>query len=228
MFNVMPFPMGITAFAGQTLDVSSSYANVPNQDWEGMECVANDIDPSNTTRKRSSSFIKTIVLRNCSGVVLLPGRFVAYSVKSKRVNGYTRLSNAAGAASLVNGGDAAGVVDPYLNPAAGVPDGDLFHCVVEGPCLIKTPKTGAEFGQATSWIAGNDLVALTFTTALATTSSTVDTAGRVTAFNQTFTATETTDGSEAGMARNVLAEVISAMTSSQTNTDCLVKVKIPR
>jgi hypothetical protein len=221
MINTNPFPMGTTPFAGQTLDVSSSYASVPLQKLEGRECVSVDLDPSNLTKTRSSQFIKTRIVRNCSGVTLLPGRFVAYSVKNKRVNGYSRLSNAVGA-----GGDAAGVVDPYLS--AGVADGDLFHCVVEGPCLIKTPKTGAEFGQGTNWAAGNDLVALTFTTALATTSNTVETAGRVTAFNVTFSAAETTDGTEAAQARNVLAEVISAMTSSQTNTDALVFVKIPR
>jgi hypothetical protein len=216
MINSNPFPMGTTPFAGQTLDVSSTYANVPLQKLEGMECVFVDRDPSDLTKTRSSQLIKTRIVRNCAGVVLQGKYAVKYSVKRKRVDGYSRL----------DGADVAGVVDPYLG-SSGVPDGDLFHLVEEGPCIVKTPKTGAAFGL-TTWAAGDDLCAVTDTAANATTTTAGNQAGRFQALPATWSATQTTDGTAKNYVLNSIAEVITARTSGETSTDTLVNMKIPR
>jgi hypothetical protein len=216
MINTNMFPMGTTMYAGQTIDVSSTYANVPGQKYEGQECFMPDLNPSDLTKTRSSQLIRTRIVRNCAGVRLDGKYAVKYSVKRKRVDGYVRL----------DGVDVAGVVDPYLG-TAGVQDGDLFHLVEEGPCIVKTPKTGAAFGL-TTWAAGDDLCAVTDAAANATTTTAGNQAGRFQALPATWSATQTTDGTAKNYVLNSIAEVITARTSGETSTDTLVNMKIPR
>jgi hypothetical protein len=217
MNSTLPFALGTTYYgADQTIDVSSSYANVIGQHLEGSWYESKDVDPSNPGITRSGNLVKTRVVRNVSGVTLQGKYAVKYSTKFKRIDGYTRLDVA----------DVAGIVDPYL-PSTGVRDGDLCHIVVDGPCIIKTPKTGAAFGTA-SWAAGDDLVAVTDAAANATTTTAGNQAGRLQGVTSTWTATQATDGTALAYNRQIMAEVITARTSGETSTDTLVAVRIPR
>ncbi len=218
MSGTSAFPLGKTYYGESgTIDVSSSYANVGGVAMEGLVCNFNDTDPSDVSKLRSSDVIETRIVRNASGATLYGSRLAAYDPANrlKRVNGYARIAGS---------GNVAGVIDPALT--AGVRDGDLFHVITKGYVLVKTPKTGAEFGS-TAIAAGDQLFACTHTTALATTSSLPDTAGRIRGY-ATFTATETTDGTASQYTRNVLATAISAATSGQTDASLLVHVCVPR
>ncbi len=220
MQNVIPFGLGSTFYGPtQSIDVSSTYANVKGVGYEGLECEFVDVDPSDLTRQRAGSTIKTRIVRNVSGVTLQGKYFGSYAggTKLKRIAGYHRVDN-----DIV-----AGVIDPYL-PSNGVRDGDLCHVVEEGYCIHKTPKAGADFGTV-AWTVGQDLCAVTDTAANGTTTTSANIAGRMQGITTgTWTATQTTDGTMANYVRNVAAEVMSAMTSGQTSTDCLIRMKLPR
>jgi hypothetical protein len=103
-----------------------------------------------------------------------------------------------------------GVVDDHL-PSAGVPNGDLFWLIVEGPALMRTDLAGGALNVISD---GDRLAALTAATSQATT------AGRV----QSFVATTNVTNAISGVL-NVCAIAMSAMTTGQTNSAVLADVK---
>lgn len=209
-----PFAMGRT-WVGEsdTIDVSSSYLLSPAQHLEGRECSISDYDTNivNANVPRSGDVRKTRIVRNCSGVTLYGGYAVTYSTPLKRVVGYSRLT----AARL------AGYVDPKLTQ--GVRDGDLFHLVVDGYVLTKTPFAGSGFGG--DWAVGDPLFALTSAAVNATTTTQASIAGRMSKQPASFSATEATDGTAVSYARNTQVYAVSAATTAQTNADVLVYVR---
>lgn len=78
-------------------------------------------------RRRSGRFRLARLVRNDSGVTLLPGRAAAWKTnfRGTRVGGYT----------AADGDPVAGIVDPDL-PAAGVKPSDLFWLFREGPSEV--------------------------------------------------------------------------------------------
>lgn len=212
-----PFGLGKTwSGESETIDVSSSYANSPAQHLEGRECNLVDSDVATMpTNPRSGDIRKTRIVRNCSGVTLKGGYAVTYSTPLKRVNGYAR----------VTAEKIAGFVDPLLG-TTGVRDGDLFHLVVEGYVLTKTPASGSDFVGDIA--VGDPLFALTSAAANATTTTQLSIAGRLRRQPASHSAADTTDTAStnyAGLfARNVAAYAASAATTGQTNSDILVVV----
>lgn len=152
---------------------------------------------------RGAQDVVTIIVRNVSGITLAPKQMVTWKTgyRGRRVDGYARLTAA----------EVAGVVDDKFS-ANGVPDGELFHLVVKGPCLVKTSLAG----DATNVIAdGGKLVAETAA------ASTGTTAGRL--------APQDLTGATALLAdqvQNCIGAAMSANTTAQTDRDLLVDLRL--
>lgn len=190
---------------GRTI-TSSDAASV-----EGATKVFDDVAPGQAAGakvRRSNRQTTCILVRNVSGIALLPKRIARWAsgYRGKRVDGYTTATAA----------EAAGVIDEHL-PAAGVPANDLFWLAVRGPSLVLTDLAGG----ANNVIAVDDtLIALTAATSQATT------AGRVVTWGLTATSTATTDGTLSNYLLNYLGKAMSAKTTANTNADLLVDLQI--
>lgn len=163
------------------------------------------VDQNSSGTIRSSNVVEGIVVKNSSGIALLPKYLVAWKTTAigQEVIGY----------AYTTAGKAAGFVDEHV-PSTGVANGDIFLLVTKGPCLGYTSAAANAENVIT---AGDWLHALT---AAASTHST--TAGRVYAFGNTFTVTQTTDGTAADVCMNKVARALSAKTTAQTNGDVLL------
>lgn len=201
LYEDPPFERGKTFYDGATIDTN----DLP-QNFEGKEYVFNDIDYSSTTDglkpNRSHKKVRCRVVRNSSGIALLPKRLVKYDLTAGaqfgRVSGYTTLTAE----------DWAGVVDEFL-PTAGVPANDYFYIVVEGPTEMLMPLSNL----ASDIAIGDRLVSITAATSQSTT------AGRITA--QTMAFTEAVLGNQV---QNVIGRALTAKLTSATNDDILVSV----
>ncbi len=200
-----PFGLGKTYYGGTTIDTN----DLGGVDLEGVACRWL-YDPSSTGQasRRTNNFRQTIVVRNTSGVALLPGRAAIWSSTffGKRVSGMCYTTAQA----------IAGIVDDSL-PAAGVPTNDLFHLVVSGPCLIRQALSnlGADLAQD-DWV-----YAITAATSQATTS------GRFERFVGTFGDTHTTNGTAANILFNRIGRAMSTSLTSNTNGQVLIWVDLP-
>jgi hypothetical protein len=195
-------PRGKTWYNGNTIDTN----NLGGTDYEGRvgffvnRAVRSGTGP-NTMRTRGKDEVVAILVRNVSGINLLPGRVCSYwasGYAGKRVAGYVTTTAAR----------ASGVVDEHL-PAAGVPTNDMFWLVVKGPTLVRIDiaAAGANISEF------DRLVALTAATSQCTT------AGRV----LTQVATGAT-GVLAADIQNVIGTALSGRTTADTAGLCLVDV----
>lgn len=185
-------------------------ANYGGADFEGtVRVFPEDKGPSGLgdgrVTVRSLKPVTRVLVRNVSAGNLLPKRGVTWATgyRGKRVDGYSK----------VDGGEVAGYVDEYL-PATGVPSGDLFWLVVQGPCLTKMPYT--ETGEDVA--VGDYLMALTAATSGAAS------AGRVQRVPSSFTADQTTDGTMFNYQSNKIGRALSAKTTGNTDADILADV----
>jgi hypothetical protein len=212
-----PFGLGKTFYGGtQSIDVSSTYANVGGVGLEGVEAEFDDVLVSGaSSAPRSGDNVKARLVRNVSGVTLLGGYAVTYSStgRLKRVNGYARLLAT----------EVAGVVDPLL-VTTGVRDGDLFWLIEDGVVDLKTDVANS----ATDFAAGDPVVCATGAAANATTTNVTNVAGKVAKFPASWTATQTTDLTASSYNRNTFGIAMSAIVTNSTNTAIRVHVKIPR
>jgi len=188
-----PFDRGQTFFGGGTVDATSG-ANL-----EGLEWVFNDFNYS-TKVNRTNSYVRCRVVRNTSGIALLPKRLVSFEASGtdygKQVDGYTTTVAARGY-----------LVDEWL-PTTGVPNNDLFWIVIEGPA------TGlCDIAAVDTISVGDKLVALTAVTSQATT------AGRLDLFDATGATLPL-----ANQCINYIGYALSAKTSANTNSDLLMLV----
>lgn len=200
-----PFGRGETFFNGGTTDTTSGAQH------EGKEWVFEDLQWTGTTGAkpaRTNRKVRCKVVRNVSGIALLPKRLCKYKTTSglygAQVDGYCTL----------DAEDFAGVVDEWL-PAAGVPANDLFWIVLEGPTLCLTDLAAA---ATNSYSAGTALISLTAATSQATT------AGRVQPVN-IANATTDNDFNTLNQAMNRIGRAMSARTTNQTNSDVLVSLR---
>ena len=171
------------------------------------------VDMSSAGVKRSAMVVRGRVVKNSSGVALLPKYLCAWKTTAigTEVDGYQRTL----------AGPAAGFVDEHV-VSTGVPNGDNFLLITNGPCLGTTSQAGSVENLIT---AGDELHGLT---AAASTHST--TAGRVYAFfadSAVFTATQTTDGTANRVALNRIGRAISAKTTGQSAADVLLYALLP-
>lgn len=206
-----PFDLGKTYYEGRTIDTTSSYANVGGITLEGSKSQFQNhqVLAAGTSLRLTlvDAPMLVKVVRNVSGIALLPGRMVVYKTgtNQKRVDGYTSTTAQS----------CAGIVDPFL-PAAGVADGDLFFIVLEGVIPVRRQLSNSAADDAEDDI----LYAITAATSQATT------AGRFTRWVGTFTPTETTDGSAFRIQRNAIGLAASACTTAGTNQLMNVRVRI--
>jgi hypothetical protein len=193
-----PFARGETFYNGETIDAN----NLGGENLEGMEWVFEDVNP-NTGRQRTESPVRCRVVRNVSGVALLPGLLGNFQdtagVWGRRINGYAITTAAEGVP-----------IDEYL-PAAGVPNNDLFWVVIEGPAVIRTTTlaTAACLIPVGDWVVASTAAASTFST----------TAGRV--------EVQSLAGATAVLADQVLNRIgraITGRTTAETNTNTLYYV----
>lgn len=211
-----PFERGATFYGISPVPAIDS-ANLGGVDLEGAEWVFEDITLTDTGAKgrRTGRPVRCKIVRNRSGIALLPRRLVTYQATAgnfgKRVDGYATTTTQR----------IAGVVDEWL-PSAGVPDYDLFWMVVEGPSNVITDLAN---GVNNNIAIGDIIAALTAVTSQATT------AGRARLFDittLTATSTGTTDGTLGQdvfrAAANALGRALSSLTTNQTNTSLLVEI----
>lgn len=203
--NNPPFERGATFYGGNDIDSN----NLGGENLEGKEYLFEDVPARSLyeeTNPRTTGFpVVCRVVRNVSGVALQGKRLVDLKVTGyygRRAAGYARI-----------GADKFCLPSDEFLPDAGVPNNDLFYVVARGPALIKT----AVAGDATNVIAeGDRLVALTATTAGATTGST---GGKITPAAFTGATEPLADNIQ-----NQIGTAMSARTTGQTDTDTLVLV----
>lgn len=203
-----PVPRGKTWYNGSTIDTG----NYARPDLEGTtrvfkNTVAGTAGGIDTVRDAYDVY--AVLVRNTSGVALLPGRLVTWATgyRHRRVDGYC----------TTTAQEVAGVVDDRL-PSAGVPNGDMFWLLRKGHALVKTSLAA----DATNSIAeGAILYALTAVTSQSTTS------GRFQPWVGTFGDTHTTNGTAGSIVMNQFGRAVSAKTTANTNVDCLVDLTLP-
>lgn len=200
------FPRGDTFFGiGGTTDTTSG------AEWEGKIYADSDKSYSDTSPdkgNRTTAIVYTMIVRNVSGIALLPKRVVTFKAgKIGQVDGYCTTDAQA----------VAGVVDEWL-PSTGVPANDLFHMVIKGPAKVLTDIAAAS---------GNVINALDYVVALTAATSQATTAGRVATSVITFQVTSNvTDGTIQKYAANRIGFALSAKTTANTNADLLLYVKL--
>jgi len=133
-----PFARGETWYNGGPIDPTSD-ATLGGVNIEGKEFIFEANSQDNFTNSYSNASmdpcgrqIHVKVVRNASGVNLLPSRVAHYQATDHpyetRIDGY-----------CYNLADRpAGIVDEFL-PAAGVAPNDLFYVVVKGPSRVTQP-----------------------------------------------------------------------------------------
>lgn len=195
-----PFGLGETFYGGETIDAN----DLGGVNLEGKEWVFEDINPV-TGAHRTGRSKRCRIVRNVSGVALLPKRLVRFQASGtnygSRVDGYTHVPSQEGYP-----------VDEWL-PAAGVPANDLFWIVLEGPAVCILTRDAALDGAVVA--VGNWVVAET-----AATSQSATTAGHVQVKGTTTGATDVLGDAVI----NRVGRALSAKTTADTGTDILVDV----
>lgn len=188
-------PMG----RGQTQTNLASYVG---REYEFEDLTYSSSPPT----ERSKHRVTVRVVKNSSGIALLPKRLVTFksATYDTEVDGYA----AADATDAV-------MVDEWVS-SSGVANADYFYVVVKGPTLGTTDPAAGALNVIN---VGDALVALT---AAASTHST--TSGRV--VPQTLSghtaANATTQAADAKQILNSLARALSAKTTANSNADILI------
>jgi hypothetical protein len=131
-----PWSRGETFYNGTVKDpVFTDPLNYCGREYV-FEVNAQDVDTGYpATQDNSGRPIRVKVAQNTSGQNLLPGRIARFAKVAPlecSVDGYAWEAT----------DDIAGVIDEFL-PAAGVPTGDFFYLIVDGPTMVTTAHTGS-------------------------------------------------------------------------------------
>lgn len=199
--------------------------------YEGREWVFEDIDV-NTKKYRSGRPVVARIVRNVSGIALLPGRVARFAqgavsqngvpggLWGGQIDGYTAPATYPSDYTAVQSGP--GVpIDEFL-PTAGVQNNDLCWVVVQGPAGVKT-----DLATLSPVINVGDLVfAQTAATSQATTAGRIIDVGAVTS---NATAIGDIAMLAIGRAMSGPATAAAATTAATANnTDTLVIVDVIR
>ena len=201
-----PFGRGETFYNGGYIDSN----NLGGLQMEGAIWEFEDVDytPGKVGAKpaRTNRRVKCMIVRNVSGITLLPKRLVTFQnagvdgrYRAGRVDGYVTTTAQRGYP-----------VDEYLSATNGVPNNDLFWVVIEGPSKVLTALDG---GADNVFNVGDIAVGLTAATSGATT------AGRV--YPQDLTGATALLGNQV---QNKVGYALSAVTTGNTGADLLVDV----
>jgi hypothetical protein len=195
--------------------------------FEGREWVFEDVDPTKKTY-RSGRPVTCRVVRNVSGIALLPGRvarFAAGALSANgapgglfggQVDGYVNTTPTAN----VNDLNSKGVpIDEFL-PTAGAQNNDLFWVVIQGPASIKTDLATL----SPSILVGDAVIGQTAATSQATT------AGRIIDINANTASATIMAANPFGFIGYAMSGPAGAATTAATanNTDALVVVDVQR
>lgn len=135
----LPFERGATYYNGGTIDQNE----LGGGNLEGKEYLA-EVNPSGAPSASNSDpsgrQVLVRVVRNRSGINLKPARLAVYAVGS--ANGNLPLGTGVAGYAFADTDLVAGVIDEFL-PPGGVPNGDLFYLVIDGPTRVTTPNSGA-------------------------------------------------------------------------------------
>lgn len=201
------FPRGSTFHKGTTETLTTSYGQ--SVALEGHIAYFKDetVSSAGVRSKRSDRVCKCMLVRNVSGVTLLPKMMVRWAAGyvGRRIEGYTDIDSTG-----TGQGRVAGVVDELLS-SAGVPNYDLFWLQVSGPCLVKTG-----IANASAIIEGQQLIAVTATDGAVST-----TAGRAVPL---VVAADTTGAATIAIYQQLaaFARAISTHGTESSGTDLLV------
>lgn len=158
---------------------------------------------------RSGGEVIAILVRNSSGVALLPKMAVTWKSgqRGKQVDGY---------ADFAPDRAIAGIVDEWL-PSTGCPANDYFWLVVKGPTLALTAKEadGTNVIEVDDWLVNVTAAASTHSTSAGRVIPAISVAGITT--NITF-----------AQSSNLykFARAMSAKTTANTNADILINVQL--
>jgi hypothetical protein len=203
--GLAPFPLGQTYYNGATPPTTYTDTTVS---LEGMVRTFENRSPGAPITIRHGGQIECVLVRNTSGVALLPSQAVIWQsgYSGQRVDGLV----------CTTAGEVAGIVDDSL-PATGVPDDDLFWLMRRGKVLALTSREA----DASSTIATRaNLVARTAATSQCTT------AGRL-QITQIVQATSTAIGSVIeDNITNRVGKAVSARASTQTSTTILIDLNL--
>ncbi len=110
----LPFPIGTTFFDGQTADTTTNTAIT----LEGKEYTTEDLDYSKTGAKpyRSARLRKLMIVRNVSGIAILPMRLVTLQITG--TDGKFALGRVDGYCTTGPGGN---VLPPWPRPTSTTP-----------------------------------------------------------------------------------------------------------
>lgn len=171
----------------------------------GKEFQHPDVDPTDRKTLLSNQFATFVVVRNTSGIALLPYRIARWKAakRNKEVDGYVRLPTE----------ECAGVISPFL-PSTGVASNGIFALQIHGPGWFRTDLAG---DVGTSFSEGDLLGAATGATTQATTAG----RGRYPDFD-----TAATGSTVIKYALNTFGRAMSANTTAQTNRLVRVMVNI--
>jgi hypothetical protein len=199
-----PFPRGQTYYNGTTIDSNNlGGANLEGTLWEFEDIDLNEATPG-VRSARTNRPVTCMIVRNAAAAALLPKRLVTM----KATTGATFVAQVDGYADTT-AESPAWPVDEWL-PAAGVPVGDLFYIVVDGPAMV---LTALEADANNVFSVGTRVVALTGATSGATTS------GRVRPQDLT--------GATALLGEQIqgrIGRALTAKTTANTGVDLLIDV----
>lgn len=135
--NAPPFARGDFGAALELSSTGTSVNTTERGNLEGSEWQFEDNDYSTQVNgTRCTTPVTVRIVRNVNTTVLLPKRFVKFKSDSTNARIYGNQVDGYGTIGL-----AGGVVDEFI-PSTGVPVGELFQLVVEGPTTVTSDTQG--------------------------------------------------------------------------------------
>lgn len=208
--GIASFGLGQTYFNGGTVATSGDYGTT--QSLEGTERTFENRTLTDPITVRHAGNLETLLVRNVSGITLLPGRGVRWKTgqEGKRVDGYV----------YVPSEEVAGIVDDRL-PSTGVPDGDLFWLLRKGKCIVYTNNTTTSGGLAANISTRGPLVAATAATSQAPTQ-----AGKFRLSATSLASSDNIGSVIEDNIRNCIGRALTARTTGETSAAILVDLNI--
>ena len=168
--NDQPFGRGLTWYNGDPIPNFLSpppyYSGQPGGfNYEGREYVFSDGDVQEDDHQGYGTgfYIKVRCVRNNAGYNIKPGQLCTFTTTYVDGTTVVPLGTCVGGVTDTLAVGPCYPADEYL-PAAGVPNGDLFYIVVEGPCMVTLAANNAQ-----AITAGQKLVSATGSSAAAST-----------------------------------------------------------
>ena len=221
--NDQPFSRGETYYNGGTIP---NFASPPNGiaitpggfNLEGKEYEFEDgssaADEMNTPGYGTGMYVKVRAVRNASGFNIKPGQICTFT--TTYVDGSTVVPYGICVGGVTDTLAAFGYPADEFLPAAGVPNGDLFYIVVEGPCLLKLAVSGDVV-----LVPGQKVVSATGSAA---SNSSDPNAGTVIGQSIIDTTADPTNVLNANQIQNAIGRAMSQASSEATGTETLVDI----